>query len=79
MKRGGNLRLFDVEFVNDVVKLVVDLVQPFNQLQNVGLQVGQQVLRIEVVFDVAAQLVRFVFDSFYLLVDALVFVPAVFI
>ena len=73
------MRLFDVEFVNDVVKLVVDLVQPFNQLQNVGLQVGQQVLRIEVVFDVAAQLVRFVFDSFYLLVDALVFVPAVFI
>ena len=63
---GRDVRLLNVEFVGNFIKFVDDFIQIFNQMQHVGTQVGNQILDIKFVFDVAAQGVGVMFNGFYL-------------
>ena len=76
---GRNFRTFDIKFVGHFVKPVNDLVEVFNQVKHIGTEVGNEVLRIKLVFDVTAEIVGIVFDLFDLFGKFFVFVAALFI
>ena len=59
----GNFRPFNIKTVRNLVKTVDNAVNVFNQLQNVGAEVGNKVVRIEIAFNVTAELVGVVFNS----------------
>ena len=58
----GNFRPFNIKTVRNLVKTVDNAVNVFNQLQNVGAEVGNKVVRIEIAFNVTAELVGVVFN-----------------